>query len=57
LSKKTFCSLLENIPGLSEHCDAVTGRPLRIPDYSMAATILTPMLDGLTKAHPISLKR
>jgi hypothetical protein len=42
--------------GLSEHYDSVTGQPLGVRDYCMAATIATMMLDGLTKKYKLELK-
>ena len=42
--------------GLSEHYDSVTGQPLGVRDYCMAATIATMMLDGLTKKYKLEIK-
>jgi len=42
--------------GLSEHYDSITGKALGVPDYSMAATIATMMLDGLTRKHTLKLR-
>jgi len=42
--------------GLSEHYNSVTGQPLGVRDYCMAATIATMMLDGLTKKYKLELK-
>jgi putative isomerase len=42
--------------GLSEHYDSVSGQPLGVRDYCMAATITTMMLDGLTEKYKLELK-
>jgi putative isomerase len=49
IADKTVANAIKH--GLSEHYDSVTGQALGIPDYSMAATIATLMLDGLTREH------
>lgn len=43
--------------GLSEHYDSISGQPLGIKDYCMAATIATMMLDGLTSKYKLELKK
>lgn len=55
IADKTVANALKN--GLSEHYDSVSGKALGVPDYSMAATILTAMLDGLTKKHRVTIRR
>lgn len=54
IADKTVANALKN--GLSEHYDSVSGKALGVPDYSMAATILSMMLDGLTKKHRLRLR-
>ena len=55
IADKTVANAMKN--GLSEHYDSITGKALGIPDYSMAATILAMMLDGLTKERKVALRR
>jgi hypothetical protein len=43
--------------GISEHYDSVTGAPLGIRDYCMSCTLVTMMLDGLTKRHRLTLRQ
>jgi putative isomerase len=54
IADKTVENAIKN--GLSEHYDSVTGQPLGVRDYCMAATIATMMLDGLTKKYKLELK-
>ena len=54
IADKTVANALKH--GLSEHYHSVTGEALGVPDYSMAATILTMMLDGITREHKVSLR-
>lgn len=42
--------------GINEMYDSATGKALGVPDYSMSATLLTMMLDGIAKKHTIRLK-
>ena len=44
------------INGINEKYDSATGEAKGVKDYSMSATLLTMMLDGLTKKNTISLK-
>jgi putative isomerase len=53
IADKTVANALRN--GISEHYDAVSGKPLGVPDYCMSCTLVTLMLDGLTRMH--ALKR
>ena len=55
IADKTVENAIQN--GLSEHYDSISGKPLGVPDYCMAATITTMMLDGLTKKYQLSLKK
>ncbi|HSP43809.1 MAG TPA: trehalase family glycosidase [Luteolibacter sp.] len=54
IADKTVANALKH--GLSEHYDSVTGKALGVPDYSMAATIATLMLDGLTREHRLTVR-
>jgi putative isomerase len=53
IADKTVANALKH--GLSEHYDSITGAALGVPDYSMASTILTMMLDGLTQHYKVAL--
>jgi putative isomerase len=53
IADKTVANAIRN--GISEHYDAVSGKPLGVPDYCMSCTLVTLMLDGLTRRH--TLKR
>ncbi|HEX5789550.1 MAG TPA: trehalase family glycosidase [Luteolibacter sp.] len=54
IADKTVANALRN--GLSERYDSVSGKGLGVPDYSMDATILMMMLDGLTRQHAVKLR-
>lgn len=54
IADKTVANALKH--GLSEHYDSVSGKALGIPDYSMAATVATMMLDGLTRDHHLKMR-
>jgi hypothetical protein len=54
IADKTVENAIKN--GLSEHYDSVSGQPLGVRDYCMAATITTMMLDGLTKKYKLEIK-
>lgn len=41
--------------GVSEHYDSVSGAPLGVADYCMSCTLVTMMLDGLTRRHTLEL--
>lgn len=51
---KTIANAIKN--GISEHYDSATGAPLGIRDYCMSCTLVTMMLDGLTKEHNLRLR-
>ena len=42
--------------GIAEHYHSVTGQPLGVPDYCMSSTLVTMMLDGLTRQHKLRLR-
>jgi len=54
IADKTVANALEN--GISEHYDSISGKPLGVRDYCMSCTLVTMMLDGLTKEHQLKLR-
>jgi glycogen debranching enzyme len=54
IADKTIANAIEN--GISEHYDSVSGKPLGIRDYCMSCTLVTMMLDGLTREHNVALR-
>jgi putative isomerase len=54
IADKTIANAIKN--GISEHYDAVTGKPLGVPDYCMSSTLVTLMLDKLSKKHTLKLR-
>ena len=54
ISDKTIANAIKN--GISEHYDSVSGKALGVPDYCMSSTLVTMMLDGLTKRHKLKLR-
>jgi putative isomerase len=54
IADKTVANAIKN--GISEHYDSVSGLPLGIQDYCMSCTLVTLMLDGLTKAYTLRLR-
>jgi hypothetical protein len=55
ISDKTIANAIKN--GISEHYDSVSGACLGVPDYCMSSTLLTMMVDGLSKKHRVKLKK
>jgi putative isomerase len=53
IADKTVANAMKN--GISEHYDSVSGKALGVPDYCMASTLVTMMLDGLTRKHRLQL--
>lgn len=53
IADKTVENAINN--GLYEHYDSLTGNGRGIQDYCMASTIVTLMLDGLTKKYKLKL--
>jgi len=53
IADKTVANAIKN--GISEHYDSVTGKALGVPDYCMSSTLVTMMLDGLTRKHRLRL--
>jgi putative isomerase len=54
IADKTVANALRN--GVSEHYDAVSGKPLGVTFLGMSCSIATLMLDGLCQAHTLKLK-
>ncbi len=54
IADKTVANAVKN--GISEHYDSVSGGPLGVRDYCMSSTLVTMMLDGLTREHTLSLR-
>ncbi len=54
IADKTVANALRN--GISEHYDSLTGQPLGVRDYCMSCTLVTMMLDGLTKDYTLRLR-
>ena len=51
---KTIANALKN--GINEHYDSITGQPLGVPWLGMSCTIVSMMLDGLSKSYKLSIK-
>jgi putative isomerase len=51
IADRTIANAMQN--GISEHYDSVTGQPLGIRDYCMSSTLLSMMLDNLTRKHTL----
>lgn len=54
IADKTVANAIKN--GISEHYDSISGRPLGVRDYCMSSTLVTMMLDGLTRKHTLELR-
>jgi putative isomerase len=55
IADKTIANALKN--GVSEHYDAVNGKPLGVTFLGMSCTIATLMLDGLSRKYSIRVRR
>ena len=55
VADKTIANALKN--GVSEHYDAVSGKPLGVTFLGMSCTIATLMLDGLGRMYSVRAKR
>jgi len=53
IADKTIANAMKN--GISEHYDSVSGKALGVPDYCMSCTLVTMMLDELTRTHRLKL--
>ncbi len=54
IADKTVANAIKN--GISEHYDSISGNALGVLDYCMSSTLVTMMLDGLTREHALSLR-
>jgi putative isomerase len=54
IADKTIANAVKN--GISEHYDSISGRPLGVRDYCMSCTLVTMMLDGLTRKYRLELR-
>ena len=54
IADKTIANAIEN--GISEHYDSISGKPLGVRDYCMSSTLVTMMLDGLTRKYELKLR-
>lgn len=54
IADKTVANAIRH--GINEHYNSITGEGLGVPDYTMSSTILTMMLDGLTRKHRVRVK-
>jgi putative isomerase len=54
IADKTVANAIKN--GISEHYDSVSGKPLGVKDYCMSATLVTMMLDDLTRTYKLKLR-
>jgi len=54
IADKTIANAIQQ--GISEHYDSISGRPLGVRDYCMSCTLVTMMLDGLTRKHQLRLR-
>ena len=54
IADKTIVNAIEN--GISEHYDSISGKPLGVRDYCMSSTLVTMMLDGLTRKYELKLR-
>jgi putative isomerase len=55
IADKTIANAIKN--GISEHYDSVSGKALGVPDYCMSSTLVTMMLDGLSRQHQLKLRK
>ncbi len=53
IADKTIANAIQQ--GVSERYDSVSGRPLGVRDYCMSCTLVTMMLDDLTRVHRLRL--
>jgi glycogen debranching enzyme len=54
IADKTIANAIKN--GISEHYDSISGRPLGVRDYCMSSTLVTMMLDRLTRKHQLKIR-
>jgi putative isomerase len=54
IADKTIANAMQH--HISERYDSVSGKPLGIRDYCMSATLVTMMLDGVSRKHTLRLR-
>jgi glycogen debranching enzyme len=54
IADKTIANAIKH--GISEHYDSISGKPLGVRDYCMSSTLVTIMLDELTKRYKLMLR-
>ncbi len=54
IADKTVANAIRN--GINEHYDSVSGKPIGVKDYCMSCTLVTMMLDGLTREYRLRLR-
>ncbi len=54
IADKTVANAIQN--GINEHYDSVTGKGIGVSDYCMSSSLVTMMLDELTKTHHLGLR-
>jgi len=54
IADKTIGNAIKH--GISERYDSLSGRPLGVRDYCMSSTLVTMMLDGLTRKYGLKLR-
>ena len=54
IADKTIANAIRN--GISEHYNSVSGKALGVPDYCMSCTLVTMMLDSITRGHLLRLR-
>lgn len=55
IADKTVANAIRN--GISEHYDSITGKALGVSYLGMSCSILTLMLDGLTRQHQLKIRK
>jgi glycogen debranching enzyme len=54
IADKTVANAIKN--GINEHYDSISGKGIGVKDYCMSCTLVTMMLDGLTREYKVKLK-
>ncbi len=54
IADKTVANAIKH--GINEHYDSITGKPLGVGNLGMSCSIITMMLDGLTKKYHLKVK-
>jgi putative isomerase len=53
IADKTIANAIKN--GINEHYDSISGRGIGVKDYCMSCTLVTLMLDGLSREYELDL--